>query len=324
MAVLAFLGGLASAQDRTLLGAAGRSNQRVAKAVNKESDNHFEQVLRKLMVPRVVGTPSHQKVKEYIIGEMRRLGWYVETTPFNAKTPNLGTLQFENIIAKINPSAKQVMVLSCHYDSKYFPNAEFLGATDSAVPCAMLINLAHSLQKDLSSLKNADLGLEMWFFDGEEAFLKWGPTDSIYGARHLASKMERENTLGRIKLLVLLDLLGSPGPYFFNYYSASDSAFRQLAAGEKTLSALQHLKATGLRGVRGQKPAMFHERSAPHFVEDDHTPFLQRGVPVLHIIPHEFPGVWHTQQDNWDAIDRPTVEDLNKIMRLFVLNYFNI
>lgn len=26
------------------------------------------------------------------------------------------------------------------------------------------------------------------FFDGEEAFKKWGPNDSIYGAKHLAKK----------------------------------------------------------------------------------------------------------------------------------------
>lgn len=28
----------------------------------------------------------------------------------------------------------------------------------------------------------------MLFFDGEEAFERWGPTDSIYGARSLAKK----------------------------------------------------------------------------------------------------------------------------------------
>lgn len=48
------------------------------------------------------------------------------------------------------------------------------------------------------------------------------------------------------------------------------------------------------------------------------------GVPILHVIPHEFPDVWHTEYDNWDAIDRPTVQDLNKILRLFTLNYFNL
>lgn len=35
----------------------------MSKAVNG-SENHFDEVLRNLMVPRVVGTPSHQKVKE--------------------------------------------------------------------------------------------------------------------------------------------------------------------------------------------------------------------------------------------------------------------
>lgn len=28
------------------------------------------------------------------------------------------------------------------------------------------------------------------FFDGEEAFVRWGPDDSIYGARNLAKKWE--------------------------------------------------------------------------------------------------------------------------------------
>lgn len=29
----------------------------------------------------------------------------------------------------------------------------------------------------------------MIFFDGEEAFINWTPTDSLYGARHLAGVM---------------------------------------------------------------------------------------------------------------------------------------
>lgn len=29
------------------------------------------------------------------------------------------------------------------------------------------------------------------FFDGEEAFQRWGPKDSIYGSRHLASKWSK-------------------------------------------------------------------------------------------------------------------------------------
>lgn len=33
------------------------------------------------------------------------------------------------------------------------------------------------------------VSLKLIFFDGEEAFNKWGPTDSIYGAKNLAKKL---------------------------------------------------------------------------------------------------------------------------------------
>ena len=47
--------------------------------------------------------------------------------------------------------ATRRLVLACHHDSKKMPN--FIGATDSAVPCAILLDLAIGLQKQLSDLK---------------------------------------------------------------------------------------------------------------------------------------------------------------------------
>lgn len=47
------------------------------------------------------------------------------------------------------------------------------------------------------------------FFDGEEAFKKWGPNDSIYGAKHLAKKWhdtwsvdDRENQINELDKMV--------------------------------------------------------------------------------------------------------------------------
>lgn len=37
---------------------------------------------------------------------------------------------------------------------------------------------------------SADLTLQLLFFDGEEALFQWTATDSLYGSRHLAQKME--------------------------------------------------------------------------------------------------------------------------------------
>lgn len=94
--------------------------------------NNMNHLLNNILIPRVVGTEGHTSVKNFIIKTMKDLNWHVETDPFKDKTPNMGTLKFENIIASLNPNADRFLILACHYDSKYFPNQEFLGATDSA------------------------------------------------------------------------------------------------------------------------------------------------------------------------------------------------
>lgn len=171
---------------------------------------------------------------KYIARELKKAKFHVELDQFQAKTPNFGVLQFSNIVATLNPKAERFLVLSCHYDSKYFANEDFLGATDSAVPCAMMLNLAKVMKKELESAKNNDnLSLKLIFFDGEEAFKEWGPDDSIYGARHLAQKYqetqnivqstyERVTDIHRIDVLILLDLLGTPNPKFYSFFKNTE------------------------------------------------------------------------------------------------------
>lgn len=139
----------------------------------------FRMTLEPIMIPRVVGTPGHARVKQYIIDQMTALGWDVETDKFTDQTPvvcsffktfmaiklsnkgyfliNQGAKEFENIITTLDPNAPRRLVLACHYDSKFFPNKKtqtFIGATDSAVPCAMMITLARDLAPKLDQLKS--------------------------------------------------------------------------------------------------------------------------------------------------------------------------
>lgn len=94
----------------------------------------------------------------------------------------------------------------------------------------MMMNLAKVMQKDLNSIREKpDVTLKLIFFDGEEAFVNWGPTDSIYGARHLAevyhnnrllSKATGEaiSDLDRMDMLVLLDLIGHKNSRFYSNF----------------------------------------------------------------------------------------------------------
>lgn len=66
---------------------------------------------------------------------------------------------FTNIIATLDPTAPRRLLLACHYDSKALPpdprapERVFLGASDSAVPCAMILELATSLDAQLREFK---------------------------------------------------------------------------------------------------------------------------------------------------------------------------
>ncbi|XP_001604164.2 glutaminyl-peptide cyclotransferase isoform X1 [Nasonia vitripennis] len=293
--------------------------------------DHMNEVLDNVCIPRVVGTPGHKQVREYITSSMKNLNWTVENDKFEDYTPIFGRIKFENIIAKYNPNAKRYLTLACHYDSKYEQKYDFIGATDSAVPCMQLINLAKVMEKQLKSIKEHDVSLMLLFLDGEEAFKQWGPKDSIYGARHLAAKWHKNqytygtengiSDLDKIDLFVLLDLIGAPNPTFYNYFSDTSKWYSLMSKAESILAEMRQFEKYSYG--RPQRK-YFQDYTITAGIQDDHLPFLEKNVPILHLIPYPFPDFWHTEGDNRNAIDLATVENLNKILRVFVASYLNM
>ncbi|XP_071064876.1 glutaminyl-peptide cyclotransferase isoform X3 [Dasypus novemcinctus] len=296
----------------------------------------WQEDLRPLLIERYPGSPGSYAARQHIMQRIQRLqaDWALEVDTFLSETP-YGYQSFSNIISTLNPTAKRHLVLACHYDSKYFPqwsNRVFVGAIDAAVPCAMILELARALDKQLLSLKNVsdskpDLSLQLIFFDGEEAFIHWSPRDSLYGSRHLASKMASTphppgardtNQLHGMDLLVLLDLIGSPDPTFFNFFPGSARWFNRLQTIERDLHEL------GLLKDHSWERKYFQDYNQRSMIQDDHIPFLRKGVPVLHLIPTPFPEVWHTMEDSEENLDEATIDNLNKIIQIFVLEYLHL
>ena len=87
---------------------------------------------------------------QHIAGSMRGLGWSVDEDTFLDNTPLKNNVPFTNVVATLDPAAPRRLVLACHYDSLKTNSGNFLGATDSAVPCAQLINLAYVLRSQLA------------------------------------------------------------------------------------------------------------------------------------------------------------------------------
>ncbi|KAH9901469.1 hypothetical protein C8Q73DRAFT_743008 [Cubamyces lactineus] len=278
--------------------------------------------LSKFLIPRPPDTENNTLVREYIVSTLKKLNWHVEEDSFNDTTP-YGVKRFTNVIATKDPTAPRRVIVAAHFDSKFFatyPQNQFVGATDSAAPCAFMLDLAETLDPLLNERQErlesgeeddddvAETTLQLVFFDGEEAFKDWTATDSIYGARHLAQKWSTtyispntkrrllpgsETELGTIEHLILLDLLGAPRPQI-------RSSFKRLA----------------------ESGAFTQEKYTSFF--DDHIPFLRLGVSVLHVIANPFPRVWHTIKDDASALDIPTMRRWNLILRVFMAEYLNL
>jgi len=289
--------------------------------------------------------------------------WHLQEDTFIADTP-YGPKSMTNLIFTHDPLAEKRFVLAAHIDSKYFPTAPmngFVGATDSAVPCGIMLDVASALNDHLNRLverwQGASVGgmpdgvrttVQLVFLDGEEAFKTWTSTDSIYGARHLADLWDKpvgppsptspqRNTIQSIDVFVLLDLIGVANPTIRNFYLETGWLFDSLVHAEARLGARgllwrelegEQWDVTALSG--GQTTRSFFEARHSDYqiytgrIEDDHIPFLARGVPILHLIPVPFPTVWHTLRDDASAIDLPTIQAWSLIMRVVVAEYLDL
>ncbi|KAK6050311.1 peptidase, M28 family [Cooperia oncophora] len=174
-----------------------------------------------------------------------------------------------------------------------------------------------------------DVALQLIFFDGEEAFIDWTETDSLYGSRHLAKKWESKwyptttgtnfelsREIDRIDVLMLLDLLGAANPTISNTMGLGAlPLFDSLSSIEAELTRL---------GCGYVQRNVFNSARSIHAVEDDHIPFMKRGVPILHLIPVPFPRVWHTAGDNESVLHYPTIYHMMAVIRVFVAKYLGI
>ncbi|KAI7770090.1 hypothetical protein LZL87_013505 [Fusarium oxysporum] len=311
------------------------------------------ELLRPLLMPRVPGTEGSFRAQHHFVKFFKEnlSEWLFEWQNSTSKTPiNDKTITFSNLIFRRSPSwAKQDNVawltLVAHYDSKINP-AGFIGATDSAAPCAILQHVARAIDRALTIKWNemrrtgatdkGDQGIQgvrILFLDGEEAFANWTETDSLYGSRALAQEWESQfnsptaiyrTPLDSISLFVLLDLLGDADPSVPSYFLTTHWAYKRLADIERRMRSLGLLESRPVKGaffVDRRKPDKEFTRSN---IQDDHAPFMYRGVPILHLIPTPFPVVWHTIEDDGSHLHIPTVRDWARVMTAFVVEWLDI
>lgn len=313
-------------------------------------------LLAPLLIPRVPDTPGSGIARAHFLAffAAHLPAWTVHLHNTTSTTPATGDrlVTFRNIVLRRDPPGTrdrpgdvQRLTLAAHYDTLYRPE-NFIGASDSAASCAMLLHIARSVDAALTArwasseyeddvLSEAEKGVQILLLDGEEAWVSWTDDDSIYGSRALAADWEADahpagstfcNEIDAIGLFVLLDLLGAPAPRIPSYFEATHWAYRHLAGLEGRMRDLGLLATAGAAERRflpeaDKTGAQFRQGG---FISDDHVPFLRRGVDVLHLIPTPFPWFWHEMEDDAEHLDEPTMQDWAKLITAFVAEWMDL
>lgn len=230
------------------------------------------------MGPRQSGTEGIRKAQDYIHGQLQKAGCAFEDDDFHASTP-AGEVGMKNIVVKIPGQGKGILLLLGHYDTKRMDN--FVGANDGASSTALMLELARALSK-----QRGPNAVWITFLDGEEAFVDWNQdNDNTYGSRELAAKMAMSGDLKRVKAVLLGDMIG-----------AKNLRIERDSNSTKWLTDMVWSTAQRL----GYGNVFVEQENA---IDDDHQPFLRRGVPAVDVI--DFIGYqqyWHTPADTLDKI----------------------
>ena len=242
---------------------------------------------------RPIGSANHKKLENYILAHLKND--QVEEDAFTASTPE-GEFPVRNIIAKFPGKRDGVIVIAGHYDTNYpLRNTGYVGANDGGSSTAILLELANQLRGKQRE------GYSVWLLwtDGEEAVKFWTSTDSLYGTRHLADKWEKDGTLKTIKAFLLADMIGDAD---LNVDRDSNST--------PWLEDMVYQAASKL-GYQSH----FFARTIP--LEDDHLPFVRRGVPSADLIDldYGYENVFHhTPQDTLDKLSPKSIEIVGSVI----------
>eukprot|EP01061_Rhynchopus_euleeides_P005881 TRINITY_DN1499_c1_g1_i1.p1 TRINITY_DN1499_c1_g1~~TRINITY_DN1499_c1_g1_i1.p1 ORF type:complete len:416 (+),score=128.73 TRINITY_DN1499_c1_g1_i1:147-1250(+) len=283
-----------------------------------------------------VDTGGHLKAKQYLLSSMALAGGRLFEAPrvqeFTQHTL-LGDRTFWNLYTRATvprpPGGEACnVVLAAHYDTVNHGDApQLTGAIDSASCLALILRMMRGLSDAAQAGRAVTCNVTVLMFDGEESFVHWTSSDSVYGARHFANAWQQgavegwgpEYALSTVTVFTLLDLLGSAGntvPRQFESTSEDYSALAGIEAGylasHPELISKQHI----FGGIKWPS------------ISDDHGPFLDATcgtqhtspncIPVLHLVGDPFPPAWHNNADNIAALDWEVMTRLDYVLNTWI------
>src|ERR1700741_3885268 len=244
--------------------------------------------------PRPPDTPPLAKSRAYIANELKSYGLTVSLDEFNTDTPQ-GEKKMANIVAEIPGETNALILITSHYDTKFYKDMYFVGANDPATSVATLLEIGRVLGSHKEKPKAT---YRLVFFDGEEAFCEgWSECnnddnpDNTYGSRHYVSQLKAKNELDHTKAMILLDMMGYKNPEL----------------GRDPLSSKWLLDIIWQTGRELGHGKIFVDREEG-VGGDDHEPFLRAGIDAVDLIQLTSYPHWHKADDTADKVSAQSMK----------------
>jgi len=260
--------------------------QRIKPPVFDAGRSYKDVVYQENLGPRTPGSEAHKKTGEWIQQELKKSDWIVQVQ----KCPDC-TQPVTNIIGK-SGIGDEIIILGAHYDSRIYadhdPNPAkqsnaVPGGNDGASGVAILLELSRTLPKQSQK--------QIWFvfFDAEDNG-GIGNQEWIYGSRYFVKELLTQPASDLLpSAAIVIDMVGDRDLNLYYEANSNNELKEEIWKIANQLGYSQFIASTR------------------HRMLDDHTPFLEAGIPAVDIIDFDYP-YWHTTQDTSDKVSSESLE----------------
>jgi glutaminyl-peptide cyclotransferase len=244
--------------------------------------------------PRVPGSEGHAEVVEWMLAGLETAGWEAEVQEVEMMGHPI-----RNVVAKRGAGSKWIIV-GAHYDSRFWADEDpdpanhrepVPGANDGASGVAVLMELARTLPAD------ADTEIWLVFFDAEDQGRIPG-WDWILGSRAFVEALEDEPDVA-----LVVDMIGDADLNIYMERNSDPNLTQDIWSIAAELG--------------------YEEQFIPEFgfaMLDDHTPFVERGIPAVLIIDFDYP-YWHTLEDTPDKVSPDSLQAVGDTVSAWIIGY---
>ncbi|MBE7467859.1 MAG: hypothetical protein DPW09_14420 [Anaerolineae bacterium] len=268
------------------------SSSALASALTFNGDLAYQQLLAQTAIgPRPTGSEAGWATGDYIMAELEKMGWQVETEEFLFKG-----VKGRNVVGRLGSGP--IIILGAHYDTRPAADQDpdpakrgewIEGANDGASGVAVLLELARTLEA-------GKLQHEVWlaFFDAEDRGRLDGWPFSV-GARQMA-----ENLTVAPEGVIVVDMIGDADQNIYLEQNSTPALREEIWAVAGELGYGAHI----IPELR-------------HTIIDDHIPFLERGIPAIDMIDFDYP-YWHTVADTADKVAPASLERVGRTLEVWL------